>query len=396
MNKNILPLIFLILTLSLTAISCSKNDEPTNTPLTEQEALSLTFTTSNASAWTNYATNVAQLLAQDSKTLYTAWTTQFASAFKSHSQGSGYTSANACIQQILEGCIDIANEVGTAKIGEPVDYWTAGLQQKALFAVESWYSWHSRDDYKNNILSIANSLLGQPISGNPSDFDYHASVANGSLTTNSILVFCMKSNSLRTSSITVWHDVCNAWNAIDAIPQPFRNNIGSAEATEAMDACDALVKSLESLNALISKDTDTDWQPVVEQFVDGVALPTYKLLAEKNEALLNSVRALQQNPSDQTFSNACIAWLDARQPWETSEAFLFGPVSELGLDPNMDSWPLDAVGIANLLNSQNWNEMNWTGSYDEENEAIEAAQSVRGYHTLEFLLFKDGMPRSVK
>ena len=31
--------------------------------------------------------------------------------------------------------------------------------------------------------------------------------------------------------------------------------------------------------------------------------------------------------------------------------------------------------------------------YDEENENIEAAQSLRGFHTLEFLIFKDGQPR---
>ena len=33
--------------------------------------------------------------------------------------------------------------------------------------------------------------------------------------------------------------------------------------------------------------------------------------------------------------------------------------------------------------------------FDEEDEAIGAAQSVRGYHTLEYLLFKDGQPRTV-
>ena len=34
-------------------------------------------------------------------------------------------------------------------------------------------------------------------------------------------------------------------------------------------------------------------------------------------------------------------------------------------------------------------------NFDEEDEAIGAAQSVRGYHTLEYLLFKDGQPRTV-
>ena len=127
-----------------------------------------------------------------------------------------------------------------------------------------------------------------------------------------------------------------------------------------------------------------------------MALPTYKDLVEKNKELLETVKTLQANPSNNAFAAACEAWLAARQPWETSEAFLFGPVSELGLDPNMDSWPLDAIGIANLLKSQKWSEMEWSGDYDEDNEAIEQAQSLRGFHTLEYLLFKDGLPRTVK
>ena len=125
-------------------------------------------------------------------------------------------------------------------------------------------------------------------------------------------------------------------------------------------------------------------------------MPTYAELVEKNDALLNAVKQLNASPSDATFEAACTAWLSAREPWEKSEAFLFGPVSSLGLDPNMDSWPLDAIGIANLLASQNWADLEWSGDYDEESEAIESAQSLRGYHTLEFLLFKNGKPRTVK
>lgn len=379
--------------------SCKKDDDNKidNSTVTTEQAQNLDYTTENSKAWTNYAVNVAKLIQQDSEKLYNEWNGGFAADFKSHSANSGYASANACVQQIVEGCIDIANEVGTAKIGEPVDYWNAGKQNQALYAVESWYSWHSRDDYKNNILSIANSFIGQIISGSPADLDYHAGIANNSLTQYSIIVACMKNNALREKSVETWQNICNAWNAIDAIPQPFRNNIGSKEASAAMDACANLVKSLEELNGLISENlTEDECQQIVNQFVDAVALPTYKDLADKNKALYDAVFALQQNPSNAAFEKACQAWLNARQPWETSEAFLFGPVSDLGLDPNMDSWPLDAVGIYNLLKSQNWSEMNWSGEYDEESEAIEAAQSVRGFHTLEFLLFKNGNPRTIK
>ena len=72
-----------------------------------------------------------------------------------------------------------------------------------------------------------------------------------------------------------------------------------------------------------------------------------------------------------------------------------GPVADQGLDPNMDSWPLDQAAIVNILNSGDYSQMKWSGNYTEDSEAISAAQNVRGFHTLEFLLFKDGQARTV-
>ena len=165
-----------------------------------------------------------------------------------------------------------------------------------------------------------------------------------------------------------------------------------------MDACAVLSQSLESIKSNLhdSFEDDAVAEAIARQFVDVVVLPTYTDLAAKNTALAQAVRALQANPTNKAFEDACEAWMNAREPWETSEAFLFGPVAELGLDPNMDSWPLDAVGISNLLKSQKWSDMEWKGNYDEDSEAIGAAQSLRGFHTLEFLLYKNGNPRTVK
>lgn len=131
--------------------------------------------------------------------------------------------------------------------------------------------------------------------------------------------------------------------------------------------------------------------PIVNNYADAVVMPTYKALVEKNTALYNAVNALCAAPSDELFAEAAEAWLDAREPWETSEAFLFGPVDALGLDPNMDSWPLDQAGIENILKSGNWGALEWS----DDSEA-EAAQGVRGFHTLEYLLWKDGQPRTVE
>ncbi len=140
---------------------------------------------------------------------------------------------------------------------------------------------------------------------------------------------------------------------------------------------------------------DSEYDAIVNQYVDNVVLPTYSDLKTKNSALYQAVVAFGDAPSNAKFQAVCDAWLEAREPWEQSEAFLFGPVADNGLDPNMDSWPLDQEAIVKLLESQQWNDMKWTGDYDEDDDAIAAAQNVRGFHTLEFLAFRDGKSRTL-
>ena len=103
--------------------------------------------------------NTAQLLVDDVTTLCDAWNNGYAAKFKSHNGGE-FTSGLSCIEQLIDGCIDIAGEVGQAKIGDPYDLYVSGKTNEALYAVESWYSWHSRDDYTNNIYSIRNAYYG--------------------------------------------------------------------------------------------------------------------------------------------------------------------------------------------------------------------------------------------
>ena len=140
---------------------------------------------------------------------------------------------------------------------------------------------------------------------------------------------------------------------------------------------------------------DSEYDAIINQYVDNVVLPTYSDLKAKNSALYQTVVDFGDNPSNANFKAICDAWLEAREPWESSEAFLFGPVADYGLDPNMDSWPLDQEAIVKMLESQQWNNMEWTGDYDEDDEAIAAAQNVRGFHTLEFLAFRDGQARTL-
>ena len=219
----------LIWGLAFTTTSCSSDDDnPTVDPA------NIDYTSENASSWHNYMRNVAALLKTDATNLYNAWNSSYkggdsyASLFKAHN-GSPYASALSCVEEIVDKCAEIANEVGTAKIGDPYNLYKAGNTEEALYAVESWYSWHSRDDYTNNIYSIRNAYYGS---------------LDGSINANSLSTVVAGVNpSLDTN---VKNAIQKAAKAIQDIPQPFRNHIPSNETVAAMDACAELESILKN------------------------------------------------------------------------------------------------------------------------------------------------------
>lgn len=367
--------------------ACSDNNEPDDPDDNngQVDSKDLDYSASNAGNWHNYTVIVAQLLDRDSKSLYDSWTQSyeggeaFADIFR-NANNSSYSSHLNCIEEIIDGCSDIANEVGDTKIGDPYDLYKQGKTEEALYAVESWYSWHSIEDYSNNIISIRNSYLGS-LDGNVSEKSMSAFVKS---------IDPELDNNTKTL-------IEGAYNAIKAIPDPFRNHINSPEALAAQEACANLTEHLENVLKPffhnLEGDYDAQFKDIVVNYVNNVVLPTYESLKELNAALLQAVQNLNTNRTDAAFKAAANAWLDARVPWERSEAFLFGPVDALGLDPNMDSWPLDQDAIVNILKNGNFDDLNW--SEGDDVDKVEAAQNVRGFHTLEFLLFKDGKARTV-
>ena len=231
MKKSILFATMLLCALSLGFTSCGSDDDD---EISFEYAASLDVNNENIQAWSNYMGVVADLLKTDAEKLYASWFTaydrgkSYGDIFKAHNNNS-YNSAINCVEAIFDGCIDIAGEVGDQKIGEPYRLKVAGKDTEALYAVESWYSWHSRDDYTNNILSIRNAYFGS---------------RDGSINTNSLSKLVAKYNP--ELDVRVKASITAAANAIQAIPQPFRNNINSAEAAAAMDACAELADVLEN------------------------------------------------------------------------------------------------------------------------------------------------------
>lgn len=402
MKKNLFLLGLVMVGLTFTACSDDNNDNKKD--LTEQEIIdqidaedNVDYTAQNATAWGNYMRAVDSLLVIDSRTLYNDWTVSYqggapyAEQFKNH-QVANLENGLTCLEQVINGMADIANEVGTSKIAEPYALYTANWMNKenmraGLYAVESWYSWHSRLDYSNNILSIRNAYFGV----------YDKSIDNMSTTPATHSMYNTVQSLNPTLNTQMVNAINGAINAIQAIPQPFRNNINTAESRAAMTACttlnDLLTRELTSFFS--SNVSNAECDSIVANIVDVVIVPTCKDLMDLVQTMHQKVIAFQQNPTTQGFADLGQAWIDARQPWESFEAFLFGPVADDGLDPNMDSWPLDREGIVNLLASQRWNQMSWTGQFNEDDDQIAAAQNLRGFHTMEFLIFKNGKTRTV-
>ena len=389
MKKNIFYLG--IIAFAMTAASCSNNENNIVDPDTMPEGTAdVTINETDANFadyqenWCSYAAAVSSRLKTDAETLYKAWNEglngeeAYQTTFKE--VRGAYSSPNSCIEQIIDGCIDISNEVGESKIGDPRDKWENKKYTEAVYAVESWYSYHSIQDYSNNIRSIQNAF----------NCTY-----KGTQGSHSIAAYLQANGGSELAS-QVNSAITTAINAIEGMAAPFRSHIGNPSVITAMEACNNLKNVLKTLKSRVeSFEGDEELKAIVADYVDVVVLPTYKDLAEANAALHLAVQNLAANPTNATFEQAAMAWMAARQPWEMSEAFLFGPVDELGLDPNMDSWPLDQDAIKNVLASGDFTGLDWSGDFDEENEGIAEAQSIRGFHTLEFLLFKNGQPRRI-
>ena len=127
-----------------------------------------------------------------------------------------------------------------------------------------------------------------------------------------------------------------------------------------------------------------DATATLNDFANTVVLATYTDLDNKAGELLSAVQALEAATTQANLVQAQAAWKATRKPWEQSEAFLFGPVDTQGLDPALDSWPVNRVDLDGVLASKQ-------ALTEASIDALE--DTLKGFHTIEYLLFRDGDQR---
>ena len=147
--------------------------------------------------------------------------------------GSKYKSYLEAAQEIIQGCSDIADEVGNQKIGRPNE--AAAGASEDLSYIESPYAKNSKVDFYDNIVSIKNAYLGMNV-GDPSVSNYLASINP-------------------TADTAVRNAIEAALNAIDAAPAPFVNYAGSHNELwkKATTACNDLKKALDEAQSAIGQ-----------------------------------------------------------------------------------------------------------------------------------------------
>ncbi len=133
---------------------------------------------------------------------------------------------------------------------------------------------------------------------------------------------------------------------------------------------------------------------VINQFLNHTVAPTYTKLAAYSAQLVDDLGTLKGEMTQANVDQACETFLEARKWWEMSEAFLFGPASDFGIDPHIDSWPLDEDAFNNLMASPSM-----IAALDTEDGDVVAGEqlgnALLGFHGIEYVLFRDGQPRPV-
>ena len=131
----------------------------------------------------------------------------------------------------------------------------------------------------------------------------------------------------------------------------------------------------------------------VEGYVPGVIYKIYDNLADETESLYNQLSDLKKKGTytQAAIDRICTTFLSARKWWEQSEAFLYGAATAYGIDPHIDSWPLDKDKLAKSLSNAET-----IADLDEDGAGAvdEVGAASLGFHGIEFIIFRDGKNRT--
>ena len=134
--------------------------------------------------------------------------------------------------QIIEGCSDITDEVGNAKIA-------SAYKEEDTSYIESPHAYNSITDFYDNIIGVKNALYG--LSPSTDNYNVHAAA------TNSIIGYALTNATLKAPAEDVMSKLETALEAINKMVRPFVKNYKDPSCGEAINALEDLDEALGAL-----------------------------------------------------------------------------------------------------------------------------------------------------
>jgi hypothetical protein len=143
--------------------------------------------------------------------------------------GSIYKTKADAIEEILDGCETIADEVAMTKIGKP-------YTGEDVNYIESPHSWNSLQDFEDNIRGI--------------QFVYLGGLSGQQVTSKSVSAFIASKSA--SADQAVKDAINNAIAKIQACQKPFVQNYNTPAVLEAINACNELTEALNAAKKVIN------------------------------------------------------------------------------------------------------------------------------------------------
>ncbi len=148
-------------------------------------------------------------------------------------------------------------------------------------------------------------------------------------------------------------------------------------------------------------DKEQAMQAITGQYVNNVVFPIYKSLAAQTSTLFDQLVSAKAKFRAGTLTQAdidqvCSTFIAARSAWECSESFLYGAATDFGIDPHIDTWPLDRTALAKALSSKEIiDDLDDLEDGGIDNARALVGEQQLGFHGIEFIIFRDGKNRTL-
>ena len=142
-------------------------------------------------------------------------------------------------------------------------------------------------------------------------------------------------------------------------------------------------------------------QAITDQYVNNVVFPIYKSLANQTSTLFEQLADAKGKLRAGTLTQGdidkiCNTFVSARSAWEQSESFLFGAATGFGIDPHIDTWPLDRTALAKALSSAEIiDDLDDLDDGGIDNARALVGEQQLGFHGIEFIIFRNGKNRTL-